>query len=80
MPTGSRKSKSGSDDNRSHMGERERSAIESWNRSVSQKNARTKGEDQDPNVQAYLQAKMALFQTATSNGKQDARSVTSTQS
>lgn len=81
MPSGSRKSKTGgSNDHHAYMGEHERSAIERWNRTVSQKSARSKGEEQDPNVQAYLQAKMDLFRTASSTGKQDARSVSSTRS
>lgn len=64
------------------LDEREKSAIDNWNQEVPKKSARATNvpEQQDPAIQAYLQAKMALFRNAAMKDKQDNRSVSSTQS
>ena len=71
-------------DDHPYLGDQEKSAIESWNNTVPKKSTRPKivPEEQDPVIQAYLEAKLSLFRNAGLNspGNQDARSVSSTQS
>ena len=70
-----------------YLDEREKSAIENWNETVPKKATREKDvpEDQDPVIQAYLEAKLKLFRNASMKNipeskSQDGRSVSSTQS
>ena len=63
------KSKPATENKPTYLGDRERSAIESWNRSVNSKSTTSKANEKDADVQAYLQAKMALYQKASSVGK-----------
>ena len=77
---------SGSNSNQ-YLDDREKNAIENWNETVPKKSTRSETipEEQDPIIQAYLEAKLNLFRAATMSRSQDprnrdARSVSSTQS
>lgn len=64
-----------------YLGDREISAIENWNDSIPGKNQRAPSapNDQDSVVQAYLQAKMALFQNLHVSKKQSISSMSTSQ-
>ena len=53
-------------------------AIESWNETVPQKSTRANGlsDEQDPAIQAYLEAKLSLFRRAGATGSSLSRSQT----
>jgi hypothetical protein len=65
-----------------YLAERQMTAIQKWNETVPKKHTKTnlKPEQQDPAIQAYLEAKLALFRNAELAKGSDAHSVSSTQS
>lgn len=71
-----------------YLGSNETTAIQSWNDTVPKKSARSNStqNEQDPVIQAYLEAKLSLFRNAGVTGNlyssesKGARSISSTQS
>ncbi|KAK3047823.1 hypothetical protein LTR09_010798 [Extremus antarcticus] len=58
------------------LGSGDKMDIESWNDTVPQKSSRLKDmpNEQDPNIQAYLEAKLSLFRRAAVAGTPSVRS------